>query len=210
MPDISLFILSLNVLATGVMAASASIQAVRQDFDPVGAIFLSVVTAVGGGTLRDLMIGASPVFWLTDPTYISTAVPVGLATYYLANRMEGGAGQRRKLLAYLDAIGLALFTLVGLRVALGHGIAPPFAVILGCITGIGGGIFRDVLSGLTPIVLRKDIYATLSLAGGALYILLLPHVRAEISLTVAFLSIAIARVIVVWRSPVESASTKSA
>lgn len=202
MPDIETFLLILNVTATAVMAASASIQAVRQEFDPVGAVFLSIVTAVGGGTLRDLMIGATPVFWLKDPTYIATAVPVGFVMFFLADRMEGGQGQRRKLLAYLDAIGLALFTLVGLRVALGYGISPPFAVALGCVTGIGGGMFRDVLSGLTPIVLRKDVYASLSLAGGGLYILLLPHLGDRASVAAAFIAIAVARVVVVWRTPV--------
>ncbi|WP_417513579.1 trimeric intracellular cation channel family protein [Minwuia sp.] len=197
-------ILVLTVLATAVMAASAAIQAVRSEFDPVGAIFLSVVTAVGGGTLRDLLIGATPVFWLQDVTYLTTAVPVGLITFFLARRMAIGTGRRQKLLAYLDAVGLALFTLVGIKVALANGIPAHFAVVLGCITGIGGGMFRDVLCGFTPIVLRKDLYATLSLAGGALYILLSEYLTDQISVTVAFLVIAISRIIVVARTPVET------
>lgn len=182
------------------MAASAATQAVRCEFDPVGAIFLSVITAVGGGTLRDLLIGATPVFWLKDPTYFFTAVPVGLVTFFLVSKMEVGTGRRMKLLAYLDAIGLAMFTLVGVKVALATGISPIFAVVLGTITGIGGGMFRDVLCGETPIVLKRDIYATLSLLGGGLFIALMFYWSEEISITVAFFAIAISRVIVVARS----------
>jgi len=203
MTDIQILMLVLNVLATAVLAASASIQAVRQDFDPIGAIFLSVVAAVGGGTLRDVLIGATPVFWLKDATYLATAVPVGLATFFLARRVPGGGGKRRKLLAYLDAIGLALFTLVGLRIALGHGLEPAYAVVLGCLTGIGGGMFRDVLSGVTPIVLRKDIYATLALAGGGLYLLLIRYLDGQTSIIAAFAAIALARIAVVWRTPAD-------
>ncbi|WP_416896959.1 MAG: trimeric intracellular cation channel family protein [Minwuia sp.] len=190
-------VLVLTVLATAVMAASAAVQAVRCEFDPIGSIFLSVTTAVGGGTIRDLLIGATPVFWLQDATYLTTAVPVSLLSFFAARRLKAGGGRRLRILAYLDAIGLALFTLVGIKVALVHGIAPHFAVVLGCVTGIAGGMFRDVLSGMTPIVLRKDIYATLSLAGGALYVALSMYVNDEIGVIVAFLAIAVSRIVVV-------------
>lgn len=183
------------------MAASAAVQAVRCDFDPVGAIFLSVVTAVGGGTLRDLLIGATPVFWLTGHMYLSVSVPIGLLTFYLVRKMQVGTGRRLKLLAYFDAIGLALFTLVGAKVALSSGIGPEFAVLLGCLTGIGGGMFRDVLCGITPIVLRKDIYATLSLIGGALYFGLQEIWSEPLSFLAAFLWIIVTRIIVVAKRP---------
>lgn len=201
MIDVETLLLFLNILATAVMAASAAAQAVRCEFDPVGAIFLSVITAVGGGTLRDLLIGIAPVFWLKDPVYFLTAVPVGLVTFFLVSKMKVGTGRRRKLLAYLDAIGLALFTLVGVKVALAAGMSPVFAVILGCLTGIGGGIFRDVLCGITPIVLRRDIYATLSLLGGALYIVAQPYWGEQLSVIIAFAAIAVSRIIVVARTP---------
>lgn len=197
------FVLMLTVLATAVMSASAAIQAVRNRFDPVGAIFLSVATAVGGGTLRDLLIGAAPVFWLRDATYLSTAVPVGLITFLLARKMQGGNGRRERLLNYFDAVGLALFTLVGIKVSMAHGIAPHFAVVMGCITGIAGGMMRDVLCGLTPMVLRKDVYASLSLAGGVIYLVLGNWVSDELAVGVTFAAITISRIIIIARSPTE-------
>ena len=193
----------LTVLATAVLSASAAIQAVRNRFDAIGAIFLSVAAALGGGTLRDLLIGASPVFWLRDITYLSTAVPVGLITFLLARKMQGGNGQREKLLNYFDAVGLALFTLVGIKVSLANGIEPHFAVVMGCITGIAGGMIRDILCGLTPIVLRKDIYASLSLAGGVLYLVLGGWLADEVAVGITFAAIAISRIIIIARTPAE-------
>lgn len=201
--DLNTLVSVLTVLATAVLSASAAIQAVRNRFDPVGAIFLSVATALGGGTLRDVLIGAAPVFWLKDVTYLSTVVPVGLITYLLAKKMQGGNGRREKLLNYFDAVGLALFTLVGIKVSLDNGIEPHFAVVMGCITGIAGGIVRDVLCGLTPIVLRKDIYASLSLAGGAMYLVLGNWLTDEFAVGITFAAIAVSRTIVIARSPAE-------
>lgn len=196
-PDYGDVLLLLNSLATATMAASAAVQAVRTGFDVIGAMCLAAVTAVGGGTLRDLLIGRTPVFWLTEPMWLYNAVPVGAVTWLFVQRMQVGTGRRLKLLAYLDAVGLALFTLTGLRVALGIGLDPAFAVLLGCITGVGGGLFRDVLCGIRPIVLTRDIYATLSLAGGALYIVLDGHVGPDIATLIAFAAIAVSRMVVV-------------
>ncbi|MCL4134607.1 UNVERIFIED_CONTAM: hypothetical protein GTU68_004924 [Idotea baltica] len=182
------------------MAASAAIQAARFDFDLFGATFLAVITAVGGGTIRDMLIGATPVFWLRDITFLCTAVPVGIITYLLVGRMQSGQGQRFRLLSYFDAVGLALFTLVGVKVALNAGINPIMAAILGCITGVGGGMMRDVLCGVTPTILKSDFYATLSLIGAALYLFMIPYVNEEISIASAFLLITIVRIAIVARS----------
>lgn len=201
--DLDTLVTVLTVVATAVLSASAAIQAVRNRFDAVGAIFLSVAASLGGGTLRDLLIGAAPVFWLKDILYLSTVVPVGLITFVLARKMQGGNGRREKLLNYFDAIGLALFTLVGIKVSLANGIEPHFAVVMGCITGIAGGMVRDILCGLTPIVLRKDIYASLSLAGGAFYLVLGIWLSDEIAVGITFAAIAISRIIIIARSPAE-------
>jgi uncharacterized membrane protein YeiH len=191
---------ALTVLATAVMAVSAAIQAVRHGFDPFGAVVLAIVTAVGGGTLRDLLIGAMPVFWIKDMTYLGTAVPVGLITYIAARKLRAGNGRRLRLLLYFDAIGLALFSLVGVKVALIHDTSLPIAVVLGCITGVAGGMFRDVLCGLTPSILKEDLYATLSLLGGALYLCLGSILSEELSIIIAFLAMTLARIWVVRRS----------
>lgn len=198
--DPNMIVLTLTALATAVMAASAATQAVRFEFDLFGATFLGVITAIGGGTFRDLLIGATPVFWLSDPIYIFTAVPVSAVVFFLVKNMAVGTGRRLKLLAYLDAVGLGLFTLVGVQVSLSSGVSAEMAIILGCITGIGGGMLRDILCGVTPIVLKKDIYATLSLVGGGLYLLARSYIAEEISIVIAFLFIAVVRILIVARN----------
>lgn len=190
----------LTILATTVMAVSAAIQAVRHGFDPFGAVVLAIVTAVGGGTLRDLLIGAFPVFWIKDVSYLATAVPVGFVTFLIAKNLKAGNGRRLRLLLYFDAVGLALFSLVGVQVAVLSGTSAPIAVVLGCITGVAGGMFRDVLCGLTPSILKEDLYATISLIGGSLYLLLQFFLSEEASIIAAFLAMSLARVWVVMRS----------
>ena len=198
--DLSSVTFALTILATFVMAATAAIQAARQNFDAFGAIVLAVVTAIGGGTLRDMLIGATPVFWLTDMTYLFTAVPVGLVTYLLSKQYGHSGGQRLQVLLYLDAIGLALFTLVGVQAGLAVGLPMVSVVVLGCVTGVAGGMFRDILCGLQPAILKQDLYATISLAGGAIFVGL-RHVATEnVSLIMAFLVMIVLRAIVVYRN----------
>jgi len=190
----------LTVLATVVMAITAAIQATRQDFDLFGAATLSVVTAVGGGTLRDLLIGATPVFWLTDMTYLAAAVPVSIVTYFVSKQVGQSGGQRLRFLQYLDAIGLALFTLVGIQTALAFDLPIVSVIVLGCITGVAGGMFRDMLSGLQPAILKQDLYATISLVGGAIYVVLRNNLDETLSLIAAFILMIIVRSIVVYRN----------
>jgi len=198
--DLSTVTFALTVLATFVMAATAAIQAARQDFDPFGATVLAVVTAIGGGTLRDLLIGATPVFWLTDMTYLFTAVPVGLCTYFLSKQYDNTGGQRLQVLLYLDAIGLALFTLVGVQAAQNADLPVFSAIVLGCITGVAGGMFRDILCGLQPAILKQDLYASISLIGGAIFVGMLTQFNENISLIIAFLAMVFLRALVVYRN----------
>lgn len=192
--------LTLTVIATATMAASAAIQAVRQEFDPFGATVLAIATALGGGTVRDMLLGRMPVFWITDLTYIVTTVPVALLTYFAATRMDAGTGRRLRALMYLDAMGLALFTLVGTQIAVQMGTSAIIAVIIGCITGTVGGMIRDLLCNLTPTILKKDLYATISLGGGALFILLRQVAPEGTALLVAFVAMLVTRVIVIRRA----------
>jgi uncharacterized membrane protein YeiH len=182
------------------MAATAAIQGARQGFDPFGAVVLAIVTAIGGGTLRDLLIGSTPVFWLTDMTYLATAVPIGLATYFLSKSFGQQNGKRLRFLLYLDAIGLALFTLVGIQSALAAELPMASVVVLGCLTGVAGGMFRDVLCGLTPAILKQDLYATVSLAGGIIYLVSRDHIDETTALILAFAFMICLRSIVVFRN----------
>lgn len=200
----------LTIVATAVMAASAAVQGVRQGFDPFGTTVLAIVTAVGGGTLRDLLIGATPVFWLGDLTYLAVAVPIALMVYLLGRKLKKGNGRRLRLLLYLDAIGLALFTLVGVQAGLTSELSAVSSVVLGCITGVAGGMFRDVLCGLQPSILKRDLYATISLVGGMIYALGAGWLVAELNLAVAFGFMTVVRFIVVYRGNANEPSLSAA
>ena len=194
-------VIILTVLATSVMALTGAIQAVRNDFDPFGAAVLALVTAVGGGTLRDLLLGATPVFWMSNLIFVATAAPLGLVGYAIGTRLNAGGGRRLRILNYIDAVGLALFTLLGLQKALEYGMSPVIAVILGCITGVAGGMIRDILCGEQPIVLKKDLYATVSLLGGGLYLGLVELLPVDISSVLSFTFILLLRWWIIHRQP---------
>jgi len=200
MEDLSFIVLPLTLLATADMAASASIQAHRAEMDAFGATVLAIATGMGGGTLRDLFLGNTPVFWINDLRYISVAIPVALLGFLLASRIPSGNGQRLTVLLHLDAVGLALFTLTGVQVALGFGVHPLMAIVLGCITGTAGGMIRDLLCNMTPSLLKEDLYATISLAGGGIYLTLLPTIGETPALAISFGAMLIARIVVLARS----------
>jgi len=190
----------LTVLATMVMAITAAIQGVRQNFDPFGVVVLAIVTSVGGGSLRDLLIGSTPVFWLVDMTYIATVVPTALVTYIMVNAYGQRGGKRLAFLQYLDAIGLALFTLVGVQSALMANLPSLSVIVLGCVTGVAGGMFRDMLCGLQPAILKQDLYATISLIGGLIYLVLIEYTDETLSLVVSFLCMLTFRSIIVYNN----------
>lgn len=193
----------LMVAATAVMAASAAIQGVRHNLDLFGATVIGVSAAVGGGTVRDLLLGRTPVFWITDLTFLYTAVPVAMGMFWVATRLPSGNGRRLRLLMQFDAVGLALFTLVGVRVALDVDAHVVIAVVIGCVTGTVGGMFRDILCNVTPSVLKEDFYATISLIGGALYVGLLPRVGENWTLGICFSAILLTRLIVIARTHID-------
>ncbi|MDC0948550.1 trimeric intracellular cation channel family protein [Gammaproteobacteria bacterium] len=199
MADTALFVLVLTVLATTVMAITGVVQAARYQFDPFGAAVLGLITAVGGGTLRDLLIGATPVFWLTDLIYIGTIVPVTVISVLFVGRMRAGGGRRLRFLSVIDAFGLGLFTVTGTAKALGFGLHPVIAVLMGCITGIAGGMLRDLLCGEPPVVLKQDFYAIIALAGGALYCLLYRYIGIEWAMLATIGFVAVVRITAIYR-----------
>ncbi|MEL0660496.1 trimeric intracellular cation channel family protein [Psychromonas arctica] len=149
-------------------AISGVLVATRLRMDPFGISVLAGVTAVGGGTLRDMMMGATPVFWIEDNTYIYVILITALLSVLWLHRIQRFPAY---LLPIFDAFGLAIFTIIGAQKALMFGFSGPVAIVMGCITGVVGGMIRDILSGQIPFVLQKEIYATASILGGALYVL---------------------------------------
>ncbi len=159
----------LDLFGVVVFAVAGSLAAGRKDMDLFGVVILALVTALGGGTLRDLTLGVSPVFWASDPLYILVVVAAAILTFVLARSFD----LPKRLLLIADAFGLAVFTVIGVRKALGVGVHPGIAVMMGVMTGVAGGMIRDVLSGEIPLILRREVYATASLCGAGAFVGLL-------------------------------------
>ncbi len=164
----------LDLLGVAVFAASGALAAGRKSLDLLGVFVVAVVTAIGGGTIRDVLLDRSPIFWIEDTTYllvIGLAAAATIPTARAVPSVEQGKKPRRALLV-ADAFGLALFTVSGARIALEADLPGVMAVAMGAITGTAGGAIRDVLTGEIPLILRRDLYATASLAGGLVYVVL--------------------------------------
>ena len=163
--------LTLELVAVGVCAVTGVLAAEGKQVDLFGVLVLAVVTAFGGGTVRDLLLGDVPVAWMRNPYYLLTAMLAGLGTFIVARYRS----LPRTVLLVADAFGLALFTLIGTKKGLAFGVTVPVGVMLGVITGVAGGILRDVLTGTIPLVFRSAIYlyATAALCGALVYVLVL-------------------------------------
>jgi uncharacterized membrane protein YeiH len=152
-----------------VFAISGALAAGRKNLDWLGVAVIAVVTAIGGGTLRDVLLDRHPIFWIADPTYlIVILVATALTLLYVHLRIPAP-----RALFVADALGLAFFTIGGVQIAQQTGLAGILAVLMGTITGVAGGMIRDVLCAEIPLILRRgQLYATSAIVGGALYLLL--------------------------------------
>lgn len=159
--------LLLDYAGVAVFAITGALAASRKQMDMVGFIFLAVVTGIGGGTIRDVTLGLYPVFWVKEPLYLLICIACAALTFFTAHIFWS----RLKLLIWLDAVGLALFCVMGAERAVLHG--PVVAAAMGVITGVAGGIIRDVLAHEESIILRREIYATAALLGAVTYLLML-------------------------------------
>jgi uncharacterized membrane protein YeiH len=158
----------LDLVGTAAFAASGAWVGVRKRMDLFGVLVLGMVTAVGGGTLRDLLLGDTPPFSLKDESYIYIAISVSLIVF--ANRVRFKLLE--KPLLYFDAVGLGTFVVIGTTKALDFQLGWLGAILMGVMTGTAGGVFRDVLANQVPLILRREIYASACVAGGALLVIL--------------------------------------
>lgn len=155
-----------TLIGVAVFAASGALAGVRRALDPVGVLVLAVVTATGGGTLRDLLMDRHPIFWISSPSYIGVSALAALATWLWVRRFP----PPDRALAYADAVGLAFFSIAGAQIAEAGGLAPFAATIMGALTGCAGGLVRDVLVAEVPLIFRQsELYVTACVAGVALY-----------------------------------------
>jgi uncharacterized membrane protein YeiH len=169
----------LEHFGVGVSAISGVLAARGKKVDLFGVLVLALVTAFGGGTVRDVLVGDLPVVWIREPGFLLNATAVAVVTFFVRRVRE----LPRSVLLVADAFALALFTIVGARKGLALNFAPPVAVLLGLVTGVAGGILRDVLTGEVPLVFQPQIYlyATAALTGATAFVLLLrvwPHPSA--------------------------------
>jgi uncharacterized membrane protein YeiH len=160
-------VLALDLFGTFVFALSGGLAGVRHRLDLFGVLVLSFAAATAGGITRDLLIGAVPPPGIADWRYIAVPVLAGLAVFYRGSAIE----RVRSSVAIFDAAGLALFAVSGAQKALDFQLGPVTAILLGVLTGIGGGMVRDVLSAEAPAVLRGDVYAVAAMAGAAVVVL---------------------------------------
>jgi len=163
---IATLIVVLDLLGVAVFAVTGALIASRKQMDIVGFAFLATVTGIGGGTLRDLVLGVQPVFWVHKPVYVVVCIAIAAIVFFTAHIPES----RYRLLLWLDALGLSFFCVVGADKALDADAGWFIAVVMGVITATFGGIVRDVLGGEVPIILRKEIYATAALAGSGIFV----------------------------------------
>ncbi len=178
MNNVDTFITLLTYFAVTTSAISGALEARKHDMDVVGATTVAFVTAFGGGTLRDLLLGRTPIFWLTDPWLSIAAFAVAILSFYLINQVS------EKLLFIPDALGLGFFSVLGATYALQMHLSLLAASLMGVVTGVFGGILRDVLCNQIPNVFQRntELYATCSFIGTWLFILLIQfHVNPSLA-----------------------------
>ncbi len=168
-----------DLFGTAIFALTGLLAAKDRQLDWYGGIVLAMVTAIGGGTFRDMALGRTPVFWMMDETYFWVILITCVVATPLVSRITAPG----RWLVWSDAFGLSLFNVIGCQVALSAGMSPLIAVFLGMATGTFGGMIRDLLVNEIPLVLRKEIYATAALIGGITYVslsvFLLPETLPE-------------------------------
>lgn len=150
-----------------VFAAAGALAASRKQLDIIGFLFFAAVTGVGGGTLRDLILGRLPVFWVKEPAYILICVATGILVFFTAHLVEW----RYKLLLWLDAIGLAAYSVMGAVLGLQASGSPIIAIVTGMLTATCGGVLRDILADEPSVLLRPEIYISAALAGAGAFVL---------------------------------------
>jgi len=158
----------LDIIGTAVFAITGALAAGRKQMDIIGVVVLGLVTALGGGTLRDVILGIHPVFWISNTYYLAVAATAAISIFLLANRWRLPA----KSLMYADALGLAVFTIIGFQVGFRETYDYSVAIFMGVTTAVVGGIIRDVLSAEIPLVFRREIYASASLCGAVMLALM--------------------------------------
>lgn len=159
---------ALDLAAVAVFAAAGALAASRKQLDIFGFAVIATASGIGGGTLRDLLLGIHPVFWIKEPAYLWVCLGVATVAHFLTSSIA----KRMLVLAWLDALGMAAYAIVGTEIALASGAHWTIAAAMGVLTASFGGIIRDILCNEIPMIFRREVYATAALAGSLAYLAL--------------------------------------
>lgn len=184
------FIDVIDLLGTISFAISGALAGYEKRLDAFGIVIIAFVTAAGGGTLRDILLGVRPVSWMTNMNLVYTILISVLLTFIFRVQLA----KLRKTLFLFDTIGIGLYTIVGLQIGLNAGLHPIICITLGCISACFGGVIRDILVNEIPVIFRKNIYATACILGGIVYTLL-----NELNIPMNYTSLIAASTVIVTR-----------
>ena len=185
---------TLELLGTFFFAISGALAIQDEHDDLFGAGFMGFVTAIGGGTLRDIMLGSYPLVWIGDIYFLYAIFAGVLIAYFFFKQLV----RLTRTFLFFDTLGISFFTILGVEKALSLGVNPEIAAIMGMFTAIMGGVIRDVLTNVTPVLFRKEIYATACLAGAILYLILYKvGIDRDINLIVSIAVIFVLRILAV-------------
>jgi uncharacterized membrane protein YeiH len=187
----------LDLFGTGVFAISGVLTAIEKRFDVVGTLVIGFVTAIGGGTIRDILIGRFPVGWLTDRSYFI----VIFVAYVFAYSLQSVVIKFRRSLFVFDTIGIGLFTILGIQISLSYNLNIENCLTLGVVSACFGGVIRDVLTNEIPLIFRREIYATACFIGGVLY-LILRHLQLQddVSIILSIIAVILIRYFAIKKS----------
>jgi uncharacterized membrane protein YeiH len=161
------FVYILEMAGTAAFAVSGALAASRKNMDIFGYCVLALMPAVGGGTVRDIIIDRVPVFWISDNRYIAVAIIAALIVFFTSYK----PGSRRQILIWMDALGLALFAALGTEICLHLNTGPLVAIMLGVTTAVTGGMIRDIICNEIPLILSREIYATAAFVASVVYVI---------------------------------------
>ncbi len=177
----------LEYAAIGFFAITGALRAADKDMDIFGFILLGTVTGIGGGTLRDILLNDVPIFWVKDPIFIAVCAGASALVFFIRSM----PAPHLKLILWLDAAGLAVFSVRGAQKAFELGAGPLIAIVMGVISATFGGIIRDILAGERPLILYREIYVTAAFLGTLVYVAglltLPPFLAAALGMMVAFI-----------------------
>lgn len=159
------FFVYLDYAGVALFAATGALAASRKQLDLIGFLFFATVTGTGGGTVRDIVLGRVPVFWVLNPTYVLVCCAVGVLVFFTAYLVES----RYRLLIWLDAVGLSAYCVMGAAKGLAATGSPTIAIVTGTLTATFGGVLRDLLANEPSVLLRPEIYITAALVGAAIF-----------------------------------------